>query len=191
MQSQQSRPGSWSVTASSSQPRVSTFVPTHDGGSVDVTDVSSDTGGESHIKEPQLGDQRVVLEQEGQRLSDSSRGTEDGDGPVAGCAAREESGRGWGAESTSEGGTTNHFEECWVRLEVRWWGNRKGMNENLRLGQTAARRRGAVREKRLGAHRQRRIPWGHRTSRATWHPLGRSREMKEGEAQEREADRDR
>lgn len=101
-----------------------------------MTNVSGDTRGESHIEEPQLGDQRVVLEQEGQRLSDSSRGTQDGDGPVAGCAAREESGRGWGAESTSEGGTTDHDEDCWVRFRVRWWGNRKGMNENLRLGQT-------------------------------------------------------
>lgn len=91
-----------------------------------MTNVSSDTGGESHIEEPQLGDQRVVLEQEGQRLSDSSRGTEDGDGPVAGCAAREESGGGWGAESTSEGGTTNHSEECWVEVEGEMVGEPEG-----------------------------------------------------------------
>lgn len=45
---------------------------THDGGRVDVGDVGSDSGTTSNIVEGELSDERVLLEEQRQRLSDST-----------------------------------------------------------------------------------------------------------------------
>jgi hypothetical protein len=45
---------------------------------VDVADISSNAGGATDIEERELSDARVELEEEGQRLADSTAGTEDG-----------------------------------------------------------------------------------------------------------------
>ena len=45
---------------------------THDGGRVDVGNVGSDSGTTSNIVEGELSDERVLLEEQGQRLSDST-----------------------------------------------------------------------------------------------------------------------
>lgn len=45
---------------------------------VDVADISSNAGGATDIEEGELSDTGVELEEERQRLSDSTAGTEDG-----------------------------------------------------------------------------------------------------------------
>jgi hypothetical protein len=61
---------------------------------VDVADISGNAGGATDIEERELSDARVELEEEGQRLADSTAGTEDGNlgklyskSNVSGCAS--------------------------------------------------------------------------------------------------------
>jgi len=59
------------------------------GGSVDVADIGSDTGSEADIVQPEVGDLRVLLQEECERLADTTCGTEDSDLAVGGSAGRE------------------------------------------------------------------------------------------------------
>lgn len=52
---------------------------TYDALGVDVRDVSSDTWAALDIVQSELADARVELQQQGQRLADTTGGTEDGD----------------------------------------------------------------------------------------------------------------
>ena len=45
---------------------------------VDVADISGNAGGAANVEEGELSDTGVELEEEGQRLSDSTASTEDG-----------------------------------------------------------------------------------------------------------------
>jgi len=70
-----------------------------------VTDISGNAGGATDIEEGELSDARVELEEEGQRLADSTAGTEDGNlgklyskSNVSGRASDVFNGRcGWGS----------------------------------------------------------------------------------------------
>lgn len=60
---------------------------------VDVADISGNAGGTANVEEGEVGDTRVELEEERQRLADSAAGTEDsnlgelhGSIDVSGCA---------------------------------------------------------------------------------------------------------
>lgn len=55
------------------------FVRTYSALSVDVRDIRRDTRRALDVEEGELADPRVELEEEGQRLSDATRSTEDGD----------------------------------------------------------------------------------------------------------------
>ena len=52
---------------------------TYDTAGIDVANVGSDTRSTTNIVEGQVGDVGVKLEQEGERLADTSASTEDGD----------------------------------------------------------------------------------------------------------------
>lgn len=54
------------------------MVSTYDALGVDVADISGNAGGTADVEEGELGDTRVKLEEEGQRLADSAASTEDG-----------------------------------------------------------------------------------------------------------------
>lgn len=75
-----------------------------DGRSVDMADISSNTGGTPDIVQAQPSDEGVGLEQEGQGLSDPTASAEDGDFAL---------GTGRGGEGSEgggfEGGSGEHF----------------------------------------------------------------------------------
>ena len=53
-------------------------VATYNALGVDVANISANAGGALDVEEGELGDARVELEEERQRLADSAAGTEDG-----------------------------------------------------------------------------------------------------------------
>ena len=63
---------------------------TYDTASIDVANVGSDTRSTTNIVEGQVGDVGVKLEQEGERLADTSASTEDGDLLLASSRGGEE-----------------------------------------------------------------------------------------------------
>lgn len=75
-----------------------------DGGSVDMADISGDTGRTPDIVQAQSGDERVGLEQQAQGLSDPTAGTEDGDFALG------SGGRGEGSGGGLECGSGEHCE---------------------------------------------------------------------------------
>jgi hypothetical protein len=72
-------------------------------GSVDVADISGNTGSTPDIVKAQPSDQRVGLEQQRQGLTDSTTGTEDGDLSLG------TSGGGEGSGRSSESRSGEHF----------------------------------------------------------------------------------
>lgn len=64
--------------------------------------ISGDSGGTTNVEQGELGDERVLLEEERQRLSDSSSGSEHGD--------LDGTGAGGGEGTTAENGASDGSE---------------------------------------------------------------------------------
>ncbi len=81
------------------------------GRSVDVRNVSSNTGSKTNIVQAQVGNERVLLEQKRKRLSNTSRGTENRNGTVVG-GRRREAADGCLGQSRSKSLTSEHGDFC-------------------------------------------------------------------------------